>query len=181
MEKFTWKCVKPLFWKYFFLVYTTLHCQKVPIGSRSGENYPDPTKKVRIRPDSDPDPQPCCVDRFGRDMDGTSNSFHIFLLPTPSIFGCHFKVLTACYIKKSRIHLESPRWIFKCGQRYSYFLFGKPLTRCKFFTEMNTYHNSSILLETRQQNLTDFPPFVRSVRFNVKYRKYLKISKQIKC
>ena len=27
MEKFTWKCVKALFLKYFFLVYTTLHSQ----------------------------------------------------------------------------------------------------------------------------------------------------------
>ena len=27
MEKFTWKCVKPQFLKYFFLVYSTLHCQ----------------------------------------------------------------------------------------------------------------------------------------------------------
>ena len=53
MEKFTWKCVKPLFLKYFFLVYITLHCQS--------------TDRIRIRwkfsrsdqkgPDSDP--QPC--------------------------------------------------------------------------------------------------------------------------
>ena len=27
MERFTWKCVKPLFLKYFFLIYTILHCQ----------------------------------------------------------------------------------------------------------------------------------------------------------
>ena len=57
MEKFTWKCVKPLFLKYFFLVHTTLHCQS--------------TDRIRIRwkfsgsgsyqkgPDSNPDPQPC--------------------------------------------------------------------------------------------------------------------------
>ena len=36
METFTWKCVKALFLKYFFLVYTSLHCQS-----------------------NDPDPQPC--------------------------------------------------------------------------------------------------------------------------
>ena len=35
MEKFTWKCVKPLCWTYFFLVYTTLHCQS--------------TNRIRIR------------------------------------------------------------------------------------------------------------------------------------
>ena len=58
MEKFTWKCEKPLFLKYFFLVYTFLHCQ----STGSGENFPDtaldPTKKVQIRPDPDSDPQP---------------------------------------------------------------------------------------------------------------------------
>ena len=49
MEKFTWKCVKPLFLKYFSL-FKQLYIAKVPlIGSGSGENFPDPA----------PDPQPC--------------------------------------------------------------------------------------------------------------------------
>ena len=48
MEKFTWKCVKALFLKYFFLVYTTLHCQstdRIRIRwklSGSGQKGPDP-------------------------------------------------------------------------------------------------------------------------------------------
>ena len=53
MEKFTWKCVKPLLLKYFFLVYTTLHCQS--------------TDRIRIQmrwklsgsDQKGPDPQPC--------------------------------------------------------------------------------------------------------------------------
>ena len=55
VEKFIWKCVKPLFLKYFFLVYTTLHCQSTNririrwkfsgsgFGSGSYQNGPDPT------------------------------------------------------------------------------------------------------------------------------------------
>ena len=73
MEKFTWKCVKPLFLKYFILVYTTLHCQRTDRiriweririrwkFSRSGCDQKGP----------DPDPQPCMeyasLD-FGRDF-----------------------------------------------------------------------------------------------------------------
>jgi len=52
LKKFTWKCVKPLFLKYIFLVYKTLHCQSTDririrwklSGSGSGS-----AKKVRIR------------------------------------------------------------------------------------------------------------------------------------
>ena len=47
MEKFTWKCVKALFLKYFYLVFVQLYIAKVPIGS--GENFPDPVKIFRIR------------------------------------------------------------------------------------------------------------------------------------
>ena len=50
IEKFTWKCVRtPSFFK-FCHHNTTLHSHRV--GSGSGENFPDPTKKG-------PDPQPC--------------------------------------------------------------------------------------------------------------------------
>ena len=47
----TWKCVKPLFLFYFFALFLQLYVAKVPIGSGSGENFPDqdPSKKVRIR------------------------------------------------------------------------------------------------------------------------------------
>jgi len=40
-------------------LFIQLYIANVPIGSGSGENFPDlaPNKKVRIRPD--PDPQPC--------------------------------------------------------------------------------------------------------------------------
>ena len=41
-EKIHLKMCKTSFLKYFFLVYTTLHCQ-VPIESGSGENFLDPT------------------------------------------------------------------------------------------------------------------------------------------
>ena len=59
MKKFTWKCVKPLFLKYFFLVFTTLHCQSTDririrwkfSGSCSGS--------LQKGPDPDSDPQPC--------------------------------------------------------------------------------------------------------------------------
>ncbi len=39
-----------------------------------------------------------------------------------------------------RRYQESPRWIYKCGQRLSeisYLLLGEPWARCKFFSEMN--------------------------------------------
>ena len=44
-------CESSIF-KIFFLVFTTLHCQstdRIRIRSGSGGNFPDPTKKVRIR------------------------------------------------------------------------------------------------------------------------------------
>jgi hypothetical protein len=50
MEKFTWKCVKPLFLKYFFLVFATLHCQSFGSGSGSYQKRPDPVH-FRIRND----------------------------------------------------------------------------------------------------------------------------------
>ena len=55
IEKFTWKCLKALFLKYLFLVYTTLHCQSTDririrwkfsgfcSGSGSFQKGPDPT------------------------------------------------------------------------------------------------------------------------------------------
>ena len=55
MEKFTWKCVKALFLKYFFLVYTTLHRQstdRIRIRwkfSGSDQKGPDPQPWVRVR------------------------------------------------------------------------------------------------------------------------------------
>ena len=58
-----------------FSLFIQLYIAKVPIGSGSGENCPDPapdpTKKVRILPDSYPDPQPwlidCLLSRFYAD------------------------------------------------------------------------------------------------------------------
>ena len=66
IEKFTWKCVKALFLKYIFLVYTTLHCQRtdrIRIRIR---------KRIRIRwkfsssgtDQKGPDPQPWLVGRI---------------------------------------------------------------------------------------------------------------------
>ena len=44
-------------------MFIQLYIVKVPIGSGSGENFPDPTKKVRLRNpgghEADPDPQHC--------------------------------------------------------------------------------------------------------------------------
>ena len=61
-------CKTSIFKIFFPCLYNFTYIAKVPIGSGSGENFPDPalvpypTQKVRIRPDSDPDPQPwLCV------------------------------------------------------------------------------------------------------------------------
>jgi len=75
MEKFTWKCVKPLFWKYFFLVYITLHCQctdriRIRIRIRIPIRW-----KISGSDQKGPDPQPClqlflfCV--------GSQNAVHV--------------------------------------------------------------------------------------------------------
>jgi len=79
MGKFTWKCVKPLLLKYFFLVYTTLHCQSTDrIWIRiHWKKFPDPNRKVRIRNADlesqlshllDPDPHSICRSGSGSSM-----------------------------------------------------------------------------------------------------------------
>ena len=50
MEKLTWKCEK-LYFKNIFALFIQLYIAKVQIGSRSGENFPDPAQEG-------PDPQP---------------------------------------------------------------------------------------------------------------------------
>ena len=56
IEKLTWKCVKALFLKYIFLVYTTLHSQstdRIRIRIRSPWTFSGSDQK-------DPDAQPWC-------------------------------------------------------------------------------------------------------------------------
>jgi len=98
MEKFTWKCVKPLFLKHFSF-FIQLYIANVPIGSGSGygsgsgENFPDPdpTRKVRIRPDSDPDPQPWIWAHY-------------------TVLHCTFTVLQCRYQYVAR-RLQKDRWL----------------------------------------------------------------------
>ena len=98
-----------------------------------------------------------CIDRSGQEKEPLL-VFNIF---------CHsldfwqtFYSFKGFHSKTSRRFLESPRWIYKCGQRFSE-IFAELLTMFKFFLEMNLQFIN--IIGDTLTNLADFYPIFQSV------------------